>query len=148
MPSEISAGSDHPVVIDASVWISAVLEQDRFHALSRAWLDRQRRPVFGVLLPALALAEIGGAIGRISDDKVRARAVVRRVQRLRSVHIHALDYDLAVAATNLAIDLRIRGADAVYVALAARLTLPLVTWDQELLERAAGRIEVRTPEPG
>ena len=100
------------------------------------------------MLPALALAEIGGAIGRISDDKVRARAVVRRVQRLRSVHIHALDYDLAIAATNLAIDLRIRGADAVYVALAARLSLPLVTWDQELLERAAGRIEVRTPEPG
>jgi predicted nucleic acid-binding protein len=37
------------------------------------------------------------------------------------------------------------GADAVHVALADRLHIPLVTWDQEQRWRASGQIRVTTP---
>ena len=41
--------------------------------------------------------------------------------------------------------LRLRGADATYVAVAQRLDLPLITWDREQLERASRLITVRSP---
>ncbi|HEV8260717.1 MAG TPA: hypothetical protein VGQ19_08175 [Burkholderiales bacterium] len=39
----------------------------------------------------------------------------------------------------------LRGADAVYAALARQLGTPLVTWDKELLERAAAVVPTFTP---
>ncbi len=51
--------------------------------------------------------------------------------------------DSAVA---LAADLYLRGADALYVAIAHEIQVPLVTWDNELLERAAVILPTYTPE--
>ena len=45
----------------------------------------------------------------------------------------------------LAAELRLRGADATYVALALERGVPLITWDKEQIERGGLRIEVRTP---
>ena len=39
----------------------------------------------------------------------------------------------------------LRGADAVYAALARQLGTALVTWDNELLERAAAVVPTLTP---
>lgn len=52
---------------------------------------------------------------------------------------------VSVLVSELAIDLRLRGADAVYVAVADQLSLPLVSWDVEQRERAAARVEVIVP---
>lgn len=65
--------------------------------------------------------------------------------------VHALrlvpmDAALARVAADLAGRLRLRGADAVYIATAATLRLPLVTWDVEQRQRAARVIEVVAPE--
>jgi len=46
----------------------------------------------------------------------------------------------------LAAKLRLRGADAVYVALAATCREPLITLDAEMLERGRGVVEAFTPE--
>ena len=43
--------------------------------------------------------------------------------------------------------MRLRGADAVYVALALLMNSPLVTWDKEQLTRAAPIIETLAPAP-
>ncbi len=65
--------------------------------------------------------------------------------RLPVLHLVTLHRQLGISAAQLAADLHLRGADAVYVAIAEALSLPLVTWDREQLTRAAGRIAVRTP---
>ena len=41
---------------------------------------------------------------------------------------------------------RLRGADAYYVALAAELSLPLVSWDREQIDRAAPLVSAYSPE--
>jgi predicted nucleic acid-binding protein len=56
-----------------------------------------------------------------------------------------VDHRLGRASAELAVRLRLRGADAVYVAVAAHLKIPLVTLDTEQRERAKGLIEVKTP---
>jgi predicted nucleic acid-binding protein len=45
----------------------------------------------------------------------------------------------------LAARCRLRGADAIYVALAEELDQPLVTLDQEILDRSSGVIGTTTP---
>jgi predicted nucleic acid-binding protein len=56
-----------------------------------------------------------------------------------------LDEALALIAANLAITFQLRGADAVYVAVAEQLDIPLVTWDREIINRARVGIQVQTP---
>jgi len=48
-------------------------------------------------------------------------------------------------AARIAARVSLRGADAVYVALAAQRALPLFTWSQELASRAGAIIDVRMP---
>jgi hypothetical protein len=47
----------------------------------------------------------------------------------------------------LAVDLRLGGADAVYVAVALQLQIPLVIWDGDYQERAGGWLAVQTSLP-
>ena len=61
------------------------------------------------------------------------------------VELRDLDEPSAIDAARLASDLQIRGADAVYVALAQQLSLPLIAWDQEQLSRAATIVQTWTP---
>jgi predicted nucleic acid-binding protein len=64
---------------------------------------------------------------------------------LPGLRLLPIDHLLAQAAAALAGRLRLRGADAVYVATAASLRLPLITWDVEQRDRAAAVVDVRTP---
>jgi hypothetical protein len=56
------------------------------------------------------------------------------------------DKELGLLAARLTVDQRLRGADATYVAVARWLNIPLVTGDQERLDRASAADSVQTPE--
>jgi predicted nucleic acid-binding protein len=105
-------------------------------------LARQRQKV---ILPSLALAEICGAIARRSDSSDVAPAVLPFLLAQSWIEYASLDAALGREAAALAIACRLRGADAVYVALAAARRLPLVTLDAEMLERAPASIDGLTP---
>jgi predicted nucleic acid-binding protein len=62
-----------------------------------------------------------------------------------SLRLIAVDDVLGRAAAALAGRLRVRGADAVYLTVAANLDLPLVTWDLEQRDRGRRLVEVWTP---
>jgi predicted nucleic acid-binding protein len=61
------------------------------------------------------------------------------------VRLAPIDQALIVDATNLSADLGLRGADAIYVALAKQLGVPLLTFDTEQLTRPAGIITTIQP---
>ncbi len=84
-------------------------------------------------------------VARPARDPALGRLAVADVLGDPGITIVAIDKVLAETAAYHASDLFLRGADAIYVALAERLAIPLVTWDQELMTRAATLIEVRTP---
>ena len=70
---------------------------------------------------------------------------IRAVLSLPRVRRHALNDALADRAAALAARCRLRGADAIYVALAEALDQPLITLDQEILDRSSGVIKTITP---
>lgn len=133
-------------VVDASVWVSRLVPQDVHHAASRDWIEREMTGGRFVVAPALLLAEVAGAIARRTGQPQLASRAVERLEHLAGLRLVSVDAPLARSAARLAADLSLRGADAVYVAAARHLDLPLVTWDREQRERAGTLIEVRTPD--
>ena len=75
-----------------------------------------------------------------------AHQAVQQLQRMRTLRLVALDRRLGQAASQLAADLGLRGADATYVAIADQLKIPLLTWDNEQVEKAGKRITVLMPD--
>lgn len=129
-------------VVDASVWVSRFLPEDLHHAVSRDWL-RERLATGGLVVgPMLLLPELSGAIARQTGRPDLAQLAIEQVTRLKGVRIVPIDRWLGRLAAEMAGDLGLRGADAVYVATAHRLNLPLVTWDIEQQKRAAGVVRV------
>jgi predicted nucleic acid-binding protein len=88
---------------------------------------------------------VAGAVARRTGEFRLAKRAVDTLLRLPALRLVAVDGPLARAAAELAARLRLRGADAVYVATAERLDLPLVTWDQDQAVRASRLIPVRAP---
>jgi predicted nucleic acid-binding protein len=133
------------MVVDASVIVSRFVPQDAHHEPTRKWLTRHVAHGGLVIAPTLLLAEIAGAVLRRTPTPSLARRTVVAVLGLPALRLLAVDEPLAHAAASLAGRLRMRGADAVYIAAAATLGLPLVTWDVEQRERAREVIDVFVP---
>jgi predicted nucleic acid-binding protein len=99
-----------------------------------------------VIAPALLLPEIAGAVARRTGAPRLAQRAVEALLGLPALRLVPVDDVLARRASGLAGQLRLRGADAVYIATAATLRQPLVTWDGEQRDRATGVIQVMAPE--
>ena len=135
------------MVVDASVVVSHLVPQEAGHDVSRRWVERHIGAGGLVIAPVLLLPEVAGAIARRTGRPELARRAVDALLRLASLRLLALDETLARAAASVAAQLRLRGADAVYIAAASELRVPLVTWDAEQRERAAGVVAVLEPGP-
>jgi predicted nucleic acid-binding protein len=132
-------------IVDASVWVSLFVAHDAHHTTTARWLAAAAAREELLAGPALVLAEVAGPIARMTGSARLARRAIAQMQRVRRVRLVAVDQALAEAAARLAADRRLRGADAVYVALAQRLDLPLVTLDAEQLARGAAVVDARRP---
>ncbi|MGH2533251.1 MAG: type II toxin-antitoxin system VapC family toxin [Thermomicrobiales bacterium] len=133
------------IVIDASVWVSYLVSHDVHHRASVDWIDRGLESDGSFLAPVLLLAEVAGAVTRRTNDPLlgqQARAMFRALPALTLV---ILDELLGDQTADLAVRLRLRGADATYVAVAVQFGIPLVSWDGEHLSRAAAAVPVFTP---
>jgi predicted nucleic acid-binding protein len=62
------------------------------------------------------------------------------------INLIPLDLALARKAAQIAITYKLRGADAVYVAVAEAFDATLISWDQEMLSRSASAVTTMTPE--
>ena len=131
------------VVVDASIWVARLVAGDVFHEGCREWLEKQRSEGVTMLSPAFLLVEVAGAISRRASDPTLAKQAVSLLQQLPGVRLVALNRDLVGTGARLAADLGLRGADALYVAVAKRLQAPLATLDQEQKQRAASLIAVQ-----
>jgi predicted nucleic acid-binding protein len=131
--------------IDASVHISAlnVAEQNSSHSQAFIeWVYHQKRVTYS---PTLLLVEVAAAVSRILDNVEQGLAMAQAVRELPGQVWVALDDTVAWQAARLAAEQRLRGADAIYAAVARRYEAILVTWDQQQLERLHPALRVMTP---
>jgi predicted nucleic acid-binding protein len=121
------------LVVDASVavkWVLPEPDSDRAAALRKSEDD--------IIAPSLVIAEIGNALWKSALRGDIGTAEASEALQLAVSHfarIVPLD-DLAVRATELAIDLRHPIYDCFYLALAERERVPIVSADSKLLAAA------------
>lgn len=133
------------VVVDASVWVSRLVTDDVFHAASRRWLNQHAQDGGQWVAPALMPAEVVGAISRRTGKPDLAHRALKHLLQLPGLRLVALDRRLGKAAAELAASAGLRGADAGYGALAQHLSLPLITWDEEIRQRVGDLLSVVQP---
>ena len=146
MPSESSGGRCSLFVADASVWVASLVTVDAHYPASRRWFQVQVDRDEPIVAPSIALAEVAGAIARRTGDADEGREAASLMQRLPNIGLVPIDRSLAEFGAGLAADRGLRGADAMYVAVASRLGIPLVTWDDEQLMRGGAVAAVMTPQ--
>lgn len=133
------------IVPDASVWVSHLTPQEVYHATSRRWFREVINAGRIIAAPALLLAEVAGAIARRTGDTELGDKAVAHILSTPNLRLVYTDRELSLLAARLATQHLLRGADALYVAVAYRLEIPLVSWDQEQLARAPDQVTAYTP---
>ncbi len=131
--------------IDASVFVAATRQMELHHADSLAFLDSLRQQTPAIFCPALVLTETVAAIARTTADAALVEQASTLIETLPGIKLIALEVTMARRAAQLAALHRLRGADAVYVAVAAEFGATLVTWDTEMVQRGASVVTVMTP---
>jgi predicted nucleic acid-binding protein len=131
--------------VDASVWVNGFDQRESGHEISRQMLELLRAQAISIFEPMLVLAEVAGAISRTRQDPARAEAFAITLGQLPNVTILPLDEALGQQALALAAQHGLRGADAVYAAVAQQAGCTLISLDHEHLTRLAGLISVQTP---
>ena len=134
------------MVVDASVMVSALLPGDINHTQCLMWLDQQIAAGVPLYAPRLLLNEVAGSIARVTGQPSAGHTAIATILAIPNFTLVSdQDYPTTFAST-LAADLRLRGADATYVAVAALLEMDLFSLDREMLERGGQRVMTRRPD--
>jgi predicted nucleic acid-binding protein len=112
---------------------------------SREFLQQVQSRGNDLFCPALILAECAAAIARPTGDDALAEELVSMVAGFPNLQLIALDAALAHRAAQIAISQRLRGADAIYVAVAESFDATLITWDSEMILRGQPVAPALTP---
>jgi predicted nucleic acid-binding protein len=132
------------LTIDASVFVSAARPSEKQYPLSYRFLHSVKGSK--IFCPTLVLAECAAAIARPIGDSRLSRRLVNLIKHFPGMTQVTLDIPLAFRAADIAIENRLRGADAVYVAVAEYFDAVLVSWDEEMLERCPESVLALSPE--
>jgi len=132
--------------VDASVFVNAFNPHEAGHAVSLQILTTIQERGDPVIVPTLLLVEVAAAVARASDDSAGAIQYAIATAALPHLTLITLTPAMARHAAELAADHRLRGADAVYLAVARRYGTTLVSRDDEQRARGAGVAPCQTPE--
>jgi len=133
------------LTLDANVFVAILSPVNIYCSESLALLTRIRAENQVVICPTLVLPECAGAIIRPTGRVTLAQRALAYVQTLPGIRLVSLTNDLARRAADIAVTCRLRGADAVYAAVAQEAGTTLIAWDQELLTRGTAAVPTLTP---
>ena len=131
--------------VDASVFLNAFNPYEAGYADSNRFLVYLQEQAIPIIVPYLILPEVAAAISRGSGNMEWAREFASMLERLPHLVLVSLDTVLARQAVDVAAAHRLRGSDAVYVAVALRFGSVLATLDREQHDRAANALTTFYP---
>lgn len=123
------------ITADASVWVAAADASDPHCDVSRAFFAEVAHRDLRLIVPSIALVEVGCALARRSSDVRGARRLTQAMLAPDFVSYVSVDGPLVALAFELGTEESLRAADALYVAAAALTQSTLVSWDGEHLAR-------------
>ncbi len=141
------------LTVDASVHLNALNPAEEGSAASQFLIEKlhgtgadQGVALHEVVVPTLLVVEVAASTARIFDDTDKGIEVAEAVCRLPRQILVPVDDRLMLEAARLAAIRRLRGADAIYAAVAHRSGAALVSRDRQQLERLGPDLTVWKPE--
>lgn len=138
--------SDLLVVVDTSVWVSWLRPSETNHRSSSTWMEQFIARNGLLVSPTMLLIEVAASISRLTGQALRAKEAITKLNSISKIQIFPMDASLVQIAIDAATGLQLRAGDAIYVALAHQLNIPLVSWDKEQLQKASPLVATYTPE--
>lgn len=132
--------------VDASVFVNAFNPHEEGHVQSLQILSAIQERGDPVIVPTLLVPEIAAAVARATNDTADALKYAVAAAALPHLTLVSLTAAVAREAADLAATHRLRGADAVYVAVARRYGTTIVSRDDEQRVRGAAVVTCQTPE--
>lgn len=133
------------IVIDASVWLSVVIPTDIHFAEATEWATWFESGSTRIAVPAHFVAEVAGVLSRTGINRQFVDETIDDIVSSERFILHDITVSLGLVAADVAKTGRVRGSDAVYLALAQSLGSPLLTWDRQQRERGALFCQTLTP---
>jgi predicted nucleic acid-binding protein len=120
------------LVLDASVAVRAMRPNEPAHAAAKARIGRILRGDDTIVVPPLFAVEVSASLARQGFREAEILAFVDDL----GAQVITMGPKAADAARRVAIETKLRGADAIYAWLARREGLPLCTTDDEIIKRS------------
>ena len=133
------------LTIDASVYIATRYPSEPGYQECAEFFRLVLLTEDAIQVPTLLLVEVASAAARKTRNPSDGLQLSSEIRTMGSHEWHPLDEAGALAAIELGTRLFLRGADAVYSAVAALTDSTLISLDRELLSRASGAVKTMTP---
>jgi len=131
-------------VLDASVAVAAARPTEPSHPTSKALVTQVLSGEHQVVVPAIFPIEVGASLVRVGEPIIAVRAYVDALVSAAEPTA-SIGPRRARLILELAMQARLRAADAAYLWLAAHESVPLYTLDRELAERGVAFCTVLLP---
>ena len=134
-----------PLTLDASVFVNALSPDEDGSEESAGFISQLKQDRVVLMQPTLFVTEIVASIARKQHSTKIALEVLHDLKKFPKLTLINLDEDFADFASEVAARHRLRGSDAVYVAVALRFGTDLITLDKEQLDRLPKVLSVHSP---
>jgi predicted nucleic acid-binding protein len=130
------------ICLDSSVIVTALRKQENRHLAAKDVLRKVKDGSHIAIEPYTVLIEVTAALKRRTGSKELALRVRDDLLAINTINFMELGAESAADAAEIAAEIGIRGMDAVVIQVAKEFNIPLVTLDQEMLEKARLIIDV------
>lgn len=135
------------VTLDSSVLVSAFVKGDEFRPTARHIMERIFSGQYHSTTSTIVFVEVCGSISRRTDAD---KALSAKNQLIKWEDMNLITYTELIEkrreeATELAIKLKLKGMDAIVVQVAKEKNAALITFDEEMAEKAKVAVKVLTP---
>ncbi|PIX32044.1 hypothetical protein COZ60_01225 [Candidatus Bathyarchaeota archaeon CG_4_8_14_3_um_filter_42_8] len=134
------------VTLDSSVLVSAFVKGDVFRPAARLVMGKIFQGQYQATISTIVPVEVCGAVSkRIDENKAgSAKKLLMKWEDIGLIACSELTRKRMEEATELAIKLRMSGMDAIVVQTAKEKKRALITFDEEMAEKARGAVKVLT----
>lgn len=134
------------ICLDSSVIVAALRKQEVHHNAAIDILEKVKNGEYIAIEPQIVLVEVAAAIKRRTGSTELANRVMDDLLAIDTIHFTDLESRRAGDATEIAINIGVRGMDAIVIQIAKEFNIPLITLDMEMIEKSRLFVDARFPD--
>ena len=127
------------VVVDSNVFIASLIEGDKFYKASIDFIEKMNNEELIFHISMIIPIEVSCAIARRigAKEAKESEEIIHNWIKEKKIVVYELNEKRMNESQNYGTKYKLKGMDAIIVQLALELNIPLITFDNEIIERAS-----------